>query len=231
MLNDKIIDKIIGKKKQELDKEFNKIKRSKDFVQSYHNSPMFKERRKNIFGTIFGQGHEEIVDNVNKSFENVELYWGDNLGSRYRRDRSDGSQKVIIDPVQTKEINSSNDIIAAHEFSHLAYDFNHTFDLRMNEPFRRRKLVKSIVNDENKHDRDFEERKADIDALRYMLFKGNIYDARYEVFEQKHLDLAKKKFGNDFIMKRMLRLFSEDDIVKFMNIIASRENNKNNNKV
>lgn len=75
------------------------------------------------------------------------------------------------------------------------------------------------------HDLQPNESKADLDALRFMLYQDKIYDAGKQPFTKELLQKAKTKYS-DTQSKRLFKNFSDDDIIWMMNNIA--KNNTSN---
>lgn len=65
------------------------------------------------------------------------------------------------------------------------------------------------------------ENKADLNALRYLLKKENIYDAGKDKFKKEHLD----KLPKSFVKERLLKNYSEQDLIWLMNNIAMNDSN------
>jgi len=124
--------------------------------------------------------------------------------------------------------------VKAHELAHTEVA---GFDLNKrdkDELFNRQKVYK--IDDEftvkerdqirNKnpneipHDLRPEENKADLNALRFLLKQGNIYDAGKEDLNKEHL----KKLKSSFIKDRLLKNYTEDDLIWLMNNIAQNDN-------
>lgn len=61
-----------------------------------------------------------------------------------------------------------------------------------------------------------EENKSDLNGLRYLLQKENIYDAGKEDFTKEHLN----KLKNNFFKERLLRNYTEEDLIWLMNNVA-----------
>jgi hypothetical protein len=78
---------------------------------------------------------------------------------------------------------------------------------------------RGMYSDVLDHDDRPEEMKADIDALRFELFKDKIYDARTQDFKQEHLDKAK----NSLRKQRLQKHYTDEDLIYLMNTIAQQE--------
>lgn len=143
-------------------------------------------------------------------------------------------------PMGGKEIQPES--IKAHEASHIAGAYNNpykTTKISMNKndlkAFSSRnklynkdyiKKYNEKFSDQGGHDMDPAENKADLDALRYMLYKDKIYDARKDKFELQHLQKAKSLYKDDAMLRKFMEAFSDDDIIYLMNNIA--QNNQSN---
>lgn len=70
------------------------------------------------------------------------------------------------------------------------------------------------------HDYRPEENKADLNSLRFLMKKKDIYDAtKDEPFTKEHLD----KIPDNFIKKRLLKNYSQKDLIWLMNNIAATD--------
>ena len=119
-------------------------------------------------------------------------------------------------------LNPSNLEKLAHEYSHAVSTFNKS----KIAPAKIRKEVRGYMKNINdSHDADFMETKADIDAIRYLLNKENIYDASREEFTKEHLDRANDKLKDSALFKRLKRIYGNDDskLIYLMNTIASNK--------
>ena len=75
------------------------------------------------------------------------------------------------------------------------------------------------------HDQQANEVKSDLNALRFNLFREDIYDAGKEDFNKSHLD---KLDDDNFIKKRLLKNYSEEDLIWLMNNIAQNDTKESN---
>lgn len=62
-----------------------------------------------------------------------------------------------------------------------------------------------------------------LNSIRYILSKMGLFNPREETFEQRHLEILKQKdiFEKDYQIEQLIRVFSEEYIIWFMNNIAS----------
>jgi hypothetical protein len=86
---------------------------------------------------------------------------------------------------------------------------------------------RSMYSDVLDHDTRPEEMKADIDALRFELFKDKIYDARTQDFKQEHLDKAK----NSLRKQRLQKHYTDEDLIYLMNTIAQQNKGQKSSEV
>lgn len=93
---------------------------------------------------------------------------------------------------------------------------------RGSEPGEPQYDVYSDLSEQTNHDFSPNEKYADLNALRFMMWRKNIYDTRKGDMEMEDLKKAMKdpEIKDSFIMKRMLKNFNPEDIVKFNNTIA-----------
>lgn len=119
-------------------------------------------------------------------------------------------------------LNPSNLEKLAHEYSHAVSTFNKS---KIAPPKIRKEVRGYMKNINDSHDADFIETKADIDAVRYLLNKENIYDASREEFTKEHLDRANDKLKDSALFKRLKRIYGNDEskLIYLMNTIASNK--------
>jgi len=126
----------------------------------------------------------------------------------------------------------------AHELSHASINavklnekdnfelFNRLQGYQIDEDFRQEDkddLIKQYGYDGLFHDAKPTENKADLDALRYLMYKKNIYDTRKDgEFKKEHLNKLDNK---DFIKNRLRTQYKDEDIIWLMNNIAQNEDN------
>ena len=89
----------------------------------------------------------------------------------------------------------------------------------------REEILKDKDNPEYKYDLDHDNRpselKADIDALRYQLYRQGIYDPGTQDFTREHLEKAKPSFTRN----RLNDHFTDDELIDLMNKLSYNENN------
>lgn len=76
-----------------------------------------------------------------------------------------------------------------------------------------------------KHSQEPDEAKADLDALRFMMYDKGIYDiTKGKKFTETDFQKAKQNLGNDRVFKRLENRMGKENFVKLMNTIASSDN-------
>jgi hypothetical protein len=147
-------------------------------------------------------------------------------------------RSLYLDPEQAKRENTPLDDIVAHELGHTLKPGNQTDQLTALA--RRSPLISDAVNyrfpkdadgfnkwiDNRRkvpHDLNPEERKSDLDAFRYQLWKNGIYDSReITPFSKDHLQKVK---AHDVINKtlnyrRLKDHYNDDNLIWIMNHIS-----------
>lgn len=101
---------------------------------------------------------------------------------------------------------------------------------RGQDPDKPKYDVFSDLSETTNHDFSPNEKYADLNALRFMMWRNNIYDTRKGDMKIEDLQKAMKnpEIKDSFIMKRMLQNFNPDDIVRFNNTIASNNSQESN---
>jgi hypothetical protein len=91
----------------------------------------------------------------------------------------------------------------------------------------RDEILKDEDNPEYKYELDHDnkpsELKADIDALRYQLYRQGVYDAGTQDFTREHLEKAKPSFTKN----RLNKHFTDDELIDLMNKLSYEYNTYN----
>lgn len=135
----------------------------------------------------------------------------------------------------------NRDATEAHELSHAidagfpsntadeAQLFRRLIGSELDEDFRyedREDMIRKKEYNDLPHDFLPKENKADINALRYILYKNGIYDTTKDgEFKKEHLDKIK---NNDFIKKRLKNNYKDEDLIWLMNKIAQNDGQDRN---
>jgi hypothetical protein len=213
------------------------------FTKSYLNSVMFKKRM--LASGATPKQYKEALDYGNK-----QLNANPNAGAVPVDSWIHGSQAFVdkqaiyLDKKQAKE--NGYDLynsVLPHELSHnyrkLADGEEERFvesekNPRTHEIYNRYKKSASGkamsysdylgTADNQNHDFQPDEQHADINAMRWLMMKHGIYDARKEQMTPEHLKkaLANPTLKDDFIIKRLREHFSDEDIIKLNNGIADQ---------
>ena len=186
------------------------------FSEYYYKSPKHRERLEN-------RGYSE--EDIQERSEFLDGYGFSKGPKIIDRDRNQGSRayprknKIVMDPVYDKkqDPNITYDEVLSHEISHLSTGY---------KPLKK-KDVKEIVDRQDlydipkeKQDRYASEIKADLDAIRFMLFNAGVYDAGTEDFDWYDLNNAKEKLKDSPTFKRIIDSYKDNDFIWLMNNIA-----------
>lgn len=214
---------------------------AKDFYNSYLNSPNYKKR-------LMAQGNDKPDDAIKLRLANMYVteakkHWG--------KETAYGApdQKVYINPVsflQYPDLKPRSTV--AHEFSHvvgamvpghpkmpapMTMNEKESHEIEKRNKFRKlsadqwNRLPLSVRLDAE-HDINPNETKADLDAIRYMLYTDGIYDTGTQEFNKETLKKVKAKYGNDRMIKRLQDNYSDEDIIWMMNNIAAKNKTNSN---
>lgn len=192
------------------------------------------ERLKNVQETkvINQNGKSSLLKQFYNKYNDIPY---SNQGSMY------DNKTVILDPI-TDKLQTKRELkkgeVDSHEFAHAElylkdktgsnpfWGMSHLSGYEEEQLFKRwrpSEQFKPLTGDDM-HDMKPEENKADLNALRFLLKKEGIYDAGKEDFTKEHLKKAKSSFVRD----RLLRNYSEKDLIWLMNNIA--KNNESQDK-
>jgi hypothetical protein len=216
----------------------------KQWTLDYINSPKYKER-------LTKSGYENVPKEIrirsgnvkntkiepipNEAYEMNKMWDSgdfDKYSSHYNLDENIIHLNEKNDALLYKDIYKNSKFALptineteSHELGHaevqrLDPTGENDFDFRLNKKdvdnlIKRSGKSKGI----NKHDQDPYENKADLNSFRYNLKQQGIYDAGKEDFNEEHLKKAKKTFAKD----RLLKNYSDKDLIWLMNNIAQNE--------
>lgn len=208
----------------------------RDYLTLYSNSPVYQQRLQQTGGNT----HPEDVGNI----YNTKITYNPNQATEAfprRTYNPRGINKINFNQNQIKQIGANNDEAQAHEWSHIIRPLSgqeqynifssnkdpfiqpflqhHIFD-----PSSIKNWTQSINDNGNdKHDLRPDENKADLDALRYMMYKKGIYDTSKGNLDEKTLNkaLADPEIKNSFTTKRLLKMFDPKSLVQMNNTIAA----------
>lgn len=198
---------------QEIKKAENDTER---FFLNYLSSPKYVER-------LYKQGYSiEEIPTVISDRKNRLL----NRKVSYRKGETNvqsGENSINFDTDEMKTYGLLPYTTVSHELSHIvgsgtsqkkhgSLNTDEYFDI-----YDRNKLS----GQRDYHDSFPWEMKADIDALRSLLYRDKIYDTGKQDFNPEHLRKVREKYSDDFNVRRLLRYLSEDDLMYLMNNIAA----------
>ena len=181
----------------------------------YINSPKYKER-------LESSGYENIDKEIkirNKNVKNTKIKYIDDKQSHY----DFPTKTVNIRDMDDEFLTSTGSNVLSHELGHAEIDSKNKMTGRLNKEDYSQLYGRANRSGAKKHDLDPRESKADINALRYELMQQGIYDAGKQDFTKEHLNKSK----NSFIKERLLKNFSEEDLIYIMNNVANNSSKTN----
>lgn len=204
----------------------------RNFFVEYLQSPKYKER-------LINQNYpnpDEVIKQRLFSLLNTPYkeYKTGKVNSHFRGTVIDDEGDVIFKPtiiINNEEISEyPKETVVAHEFSHASqkgingdYGLNNVDvqDLEKRNMYFSIPFSSEGFLEEDEHNADPEELKADLDALRYLLKKDGIYDTGTQNFNQEVLKKAKEKYkGNHTIDRLFEKVKTDKDLIYLMNNIA-----------
>lgn len=217
----------------------------KGFFNHYMTSPLYTQR-------LISQGYDKPSDAISLRLANI----GVTTAKKDWREETMYSvprQGIYINPMsfgENPDLNLRSTV--AHEYSHaggallpgrhpkvpsiMAMNSKEADGIYSRNKYSKlskddlQKLSPEKLNDLS-HDLRPSETKADLDAIRYMLYTDGIYDTGTQKFNKDVLKKARAKYSNDKMMKRLSDSFSDDDIIWMMNNIAKASPPKISTKV
>lgn len=198
----------------------------KDFYSNYLNSPIYIERLKK-------QGWEN-PENIIKLRENRLNHMKIGLGVTTQYSPNTNIVEYNFNQNQLLGVPKSSSV--AHEVSHgLGSQMKDQGYFRLNENEIKELSNRNIYNNKSispndidyskptSHDNLPSEIKADIDALRYNLYKDGIYDTSKGDINEDQLKKASEKYKDDLLYKRLSNQYKPSDLIYLMNNIAMNE--------
>ena len=170
-----------------------------DYLLNKHNQAKNSTEKDNFSG---------LLDNI------------DSVGSHY-----DGRNIYFENKVQPNTEKAHPRTIITHEYGHAETGGFPLSEYESN-------LLKSKISDpENRstHDMSANERKADINAIRYNLYKAGLFDpstGKYKTPSGKFEPSLLEKTRDDFSTKRSREIYSDKDLSILMNTIAQNNSNQ-----
>lgn len=203
----------------------------KAFYNNYLNSPNYKDR-------LQKQGYTNpsaVIKDRQNTLKQIQAYEIPGMESQYFRD----SKTININPDQLQMYDLSRTSTVAHEMSHGIgssegeYVTDKKLGLNPNEARQlqsRNKLSALNLADMDignalhiAHDRNPGEVKADMDALRYQLYKDKIYNTGTQPFTPQVLQKAKAKYQSNNVLNRLFTNYKDKDLIYLMNNIAMNQ--------
>lgn len=222
-------------KKTEANDDTDPRKKVKNYFMDYISSPVYSKRLQNMgykspiresaerlnnvlrTGVVDQEKSPGLFGQIKNSI-NGKIY--STVGSKFDQN----SQNIILDREQIDKFrkqyaNMSENEVLAHEYGH-AINYSKDVNHRLNETeFNAlHEKLKPTVRD--RHSKSAEENYSDIQAYRYLLNEQGIYDTTKDNFSKEHI----KSSEPTFIKERLLKNYSEEDLIWLMNNIADNGN-------
>lgn len=214
----------------------------RDYTISYTNSQIYKDRLAKTGGSTKPQDVNQLYNTqvtYNKN-NDTEAFPTRNYGGK--------NNKLNFNTDQIKKMGANQDEVAAHEWSHISRPLSNKeqleiFNLSKNpmiKEFQKEGIynestipnwTRSINNTGNDfHDLRPDENKADLDALRYQMYKKGIYDTSKGDIDEATMNkaLSDPDIKNSFTTKRLLQNFDPKSLIQMNNTIASTGDNQDN---
>lgn len=144
-------------------------------------------------------------------------------GSQYQRGRIDLNPRM--DAYNAGGFGGASNVgeTAAHEFGHSGEDM--IVPQWQQEEMARRLKPASEDNRNQRHGRNWYETRSDLNALRYLANRLQIYDAGTQAFTAEHLQQLQQQFNGanqpiSLLLRRLLANYAPKDIIWLMNNVA-----------
>lgn len=213
----------------------------KKFLSDYINSPKYTERLKNM-GYLSPEETIEKRQNLLKDtkvvYSNTESYYDPIIKKAFVNKKDAVNFNADITDIELHELSHASGALAKTKyFNPGVYGLNLKEEGAINKrnnlyPYIEEYISgKSPFNATKLHDAAPTEFKADMNVLRYNLFKDGIYDAGKSDFTKDILKSAKTKYKNNKEIKRLFDRATDDDLIWLMNNIALNGFIKNQNLI
>ena len=227
--------------------DYSKLPYDESDIKSFYNkmigSPWYKQRLiNNDYGKKFKKGVDNIIkdrlERVNDaSLQNIQKDDGF-LNQVYRLATSGEFTKVGSgsyynpDNKEITMVESQMNREKAHPRTILAHEYGHPEtdgwfsdkEIKLLQQFN-----PSPIKKLTEHDKQPSENKADINSLRYNLYKAKSFDpstGKYNTPSEKFEPSLFEKIKDDAAVKRLRNNYTDDHLIKLINIIADNQNNE-----
>ena len=199
------------------------------FFRKMINAPWYRERlEKNGYNDpnmirLPNQGNpiDQVIKNRNNNLNNINFDISEDESTSY----NPYSRILNMKPSEINRLKAHPRSVGAHEVSHAIGNYLNIGRFNRNEA----NFIKSRINS-GKDERDYvtspNEAKADIDAMRYNLYKAGKFDPSTGRFQTKDgkfdpdlLELLK----NDYQTKRMREVFSDKSLKEMFDTLAKND--------
>ena len=194
-----------------------------NFYKTILDSSWYKERIQKNYNGFLDDKPDEIIaerkNNLEKVNDNVYLERG--VGSFYSNNLGTKERKINLDPDEVNESMSHPRTVLSHEYSHGVTD-NGLNRYEKNLFTDTRRNLSEHVSEPN-------EAKADIDAMRYNLYKAKQFNPKTGQFKTKDGKFNPSLLNfikNDTSTRRMRKTYKDQDLVNIFNTVASNQSEK-----
>lgn len=213
----------------------------RDYTIAYTNSKVYKDRLAQTGGGTKPQSVDNLASTQVTQDSNKES------GAIYNNSIH-STNRLNINTNQLNKLGATLDEGYAHEWSHLARKLssgeqNTIFNLNKSKDatnlrniynpsiYNNKNIVQHVNDEPIYHDIMPSESKADLDALRYQMYKKGIYDTSKGNMDEATMNkaLADPEIKNSFITKRLLQNFDPKSLIQMNNTIASTGDTDNTN--
>lgn len=133
------------------------------------------------------------------------------------------SNTIIMNPQRNidKGFPNANEVLA-HELGHLSTGYKGLNKTDTKELVDRNALIKlgSSFDDKAEEEHYALEMKADLDAIRYLLYSMGIYDAGQEDFDYYDMTQTREALKDSPLFKRLMKNYDDNDFMWLMNNVA-----------
>lgn len=209
----------------------------RQYTESYIQSPLYRKR-------LESSGYSDIENEIKRRLENVqtvgitdqqkypnmfEQQYMNQTGKPFSLSGSEYNPEIhniVYDAQQAKRIGATRNEVLSHELGHAELSKGIDPDInRLNEYDKNQLLNRLKPTVKDKHSLIPDENKADLNSLRYQLKNQGIIDTGQQDITKEYLDKVKSSFIKD----RLLKNYSEDDLIWLLNNIAMNKQKRQNN--
>lgn len=220
------LSKLLNQRRNNPTVPFTRDMSTEGFFRSWINSPEYKRRlAENQYGDV-----GRMVSNRNSALDNLVFDFREDIPTQASAPATPGSQAYVnVNPLDAQKADLNT--MRAHEISHTIGAKPQWINKNIGFNPYEENLIKNFRSfpSQNPHDRSPEELKADLDAVRFNLFRKGLYDITSgNPFTKEDLDKALPSLQEDTSFRRLLDQTGEENFIQMMNTIAMNNQNNNN---